>query len=101
MVDMVQRDSLVDLVDLEVALDILEALGLEQVTTSQEILQILSLQMVGDMMVPLVLYLLTMDLVEEVVPVVLVLLEHLAKVDLAAQVFKFHQHLEIQNLQPH
>ena len=77
------------------------SIGLEQVTTSQEILQILSLQMVGDMMVPLVLYLLTMDLVEEVVAVVLVLLEHLAKVDLAAQVFKFHQHLEIQNLQPH
>ena len=76
------------------------SIALEQVTTSQEILQILSLQMVGDMMVPLVLYLLTMDLVEEVVRQ-LVLLEHLAKVDLAAQVFKFHQHLEIQNLEPH
>jgi|TARA_R100000081_G_C4748071_1_gene132750 hypothetical protein len=101
MVVMAHREILVDLVDLEVALDTLEALVLELVIHSQVICQILSLQMVGDMMVPLVPYLLTMDLVEAVELVVLALLEHLVKVDLVAQVFKFHQHLEIHNLQPH
>jgi hypothetical protein len=36
LVVMVHRDILVDLVDLEVALDILEVLDLERVITSQE-----------------------------------------------------------------
>tara|TARA_Y100000004_G_scaffold189056_1_gene244127 strand:+ start:368 stop:670 length:303 start_codon:yes stop_codon:yes gene_type:complete len=95
LVVMVHREMMVDLVDLEVALDTLEALDLELVIHSQEILQILFPQMVGGMMVDLVSYLLTMDLVEAVVLVVLVLLERLAKVDLVEQDSKFHQHLDI------
>jgi hypothetical protein len=62
----------------------METLDLEQVITSQEILQILSLQMVGDMMVDLVLRLLTMDLVEVVVLVVLDNKELLQKVQQVA-----------------
>jgi hypothetical protein len=84
MVVLVQREILVDLVDLEVVLDTMETLDLEQVITSQEILQILSLQMVGDMMVDLVSRLLTMGLVEAVEPVVLDNKEHLQKVQQAA-----------------
>jgi len=84
MVVMVLMEIQVDLVDLEVALDTLEALVLELVIHSQVICQLLSLQMVGDMMADLVLNLLTMDLVVEEVPVVLDKQEHLQKVQQVA-----------------
>ena len=92
-------DQVIQMVDLVDQVVVVIAV-LQMVIHSQEILQLVSQEMVGDMMVEIeiLMELIDLSVAAVVLPVLVKMLKDLLKVEMVVEVFKYQQHLEILNL---